>query len=322
MKIAEAVQGFVQWKRDYGYVYEHGSRTLREFSLTFPGMDLEQIGADHILIFLNRPSLSVETWRLKYWTLLRFFEHWSNRGKIPYFTMPTPKPPVPRTFIPHIYTTFEVHALLAATSQTANTWRRIDAQTVRAMILFLYGTGASAGEAVAIKLEDFNLDNGCVELAKLQPARARQIPIGKDLLTVLRVLLESRPAMARQESYLFENNRGCRISHASLAWHFRRIQRRAGIRRKEGNRYHPRVDDLRFTFAVHRITDWIREGLDLTRMLPALAAYMGQVGLGSTERYLFLTPERFRQDIYKLSPARGRGRWSEDQALIKFLAGI
>jgi integrase/recombinase XerD len=57
-------------------------------------------------------------------------------------------------------------------------------------------------------------------------------------------------------------------------------------------------------------------------MLPALAAYMGQTGIGSTERYLSLTPERFRTQLDKLSPMRGKRRWRDDKALMKFLAEL
>lgn len=82
------------------------------------------------------------------------------------------------------------------------------------------------------------------------------------------------------------------------------------------------MHDLRHTFAVHRITAWFKQGADMNRMLPALAAYVGQVGLGSAERYLSLTPERFRRELVKLSPQRRKKRWRDDPALMRFLAEL
>jgi hypothetical protein len=79
------------------------------------------------------------------------------------------------------------------------------------------------------------------------------------------------------------------------------------------------MDDLRITFAVHRITSWIRNGANLNRMLPALAAYMGQVGLGATDRYLLLTPERYRKQLDILSPMRGKKHWRDDKELMAFV---
>lgn len=103
---------------------------------------------------------------------------------------------------------------------------------------------------------------------------------------------------------------------------FRRLRRIAGITRNVAASYQPRMHDLRATFAVHRITTWIKSGLDLNRMLPALAAYIGNVGLQSTDQYLALTPERFRKELRKLSPQRGRKRWRDDPALMKFLSSL
>jgi hypothetical protein len=57
-------------------------------------------------------------------------------------------------------------------------------------------------------------------------------------------------------------------------------------------------------------------------MIPALAAYMGQCDLGSTERYLVLTPERFRKQLDTLSPMRGKKRWRNDRELMSFLDSL
>jgi len=74
---------------------------------------------------------------------------------------------------------------------------------------------------------------------------------------------------------------------------------------------------------VHRLTSWFKQCADMNRLLPALAAYIGRVGLGSTERYLSMTPERFRKQLLKLSPqCRKKRRWRDDPALMKFLAEL
>jgi integrase/recombinase XerD len=67
---------------------------------------------------------------------------------------------------------------------------------------------------------------------------------------------------------------------------------------------------------------WIRNGADLNLTLPALAVYIGQAELGSTEQYLLITPERFRKELDKLSPAHGKKRWHEDKTLMKFFTTL
>jgi hypothetical protein len=96
----------------------------------------------------------------------------------------------------------------------------------------------------------------------------------------------------------------------------------AGIQRNDGTAYRPRMIDFRSTFAVHRISSWIKQGADLNRLLPALAAYMGTASLESSEKYLSLTPERFRKELSKLSPQRGRKHWRDDPALMRFLKSL
>ena len=80
--------------------------------------------------------------------------------------------------------------------------------------------------------------------------------------------------------------------------------------------------DLRHTFAVHRITAWIKHGADLNRMLPALSVYMGLAGLRSTEKYLSLTPERFRAQLIKLSSGGSKKKWRDDPELMRFLSRL
>jgi integrase/recombinase XerD len=55
-------------------------------------------------------------------------------------------------------------------------------------------------------------------------------------------------------------------------------------------------------------------------MLPALAAYMEKVGLGSTA--LSMTPERFGKQLVKLSPQHWKKRWRDKAALMKFLTEL
>jgi integrase/recombinase XerD len=108
----------------------------------------------------------------------------------------------------------------------------------------------------------------------------------------------------------------------SLIINFRKLRKMARVVRYDGSKDQPTMQDLRPTFAVHRITSWIRSGADLNRMLPALAVYMGHAGLGSTQKYLLMTPERFRKELNKLSPTRGKTRWRNDQDLMKFLTAL
>jgi integrase len=53
----------------------------------------------------------------------------------------------------------------------------------------------------------------------------------------------------------------------------------------------PRPYDLRHAFAIRRLSQWYKQGVDLQTRLPWLSAYMGHVDIMGTETYLNATPE-------------------------------
>ena len=60
---------------------------------------------------------------------------------------------------------------------------------------------------------------------------------------------------------------------------------------REKGRTGPRPYDLRHAFAMHRLSQWYSQGVDLHSRLPWLSAYMGHVDIIGTENYLNATPE-------------------------------
>jgi integrase len=72
-----------------------------------------------------------------------------------------------------------------------------------------------------------------------------------------------------------------------------RLVRNEGLKPSRG-RVGPRPYDWRHAFAVHRLTDWYQNKVDIHARLPWLSAYMGHVNVLGTEVYLHATPELLR----------------------------
>ncbi len=70
---------------------------------------------------------------------------------------------------------------------------------------------------------------------------------------------------------------------------FARLVKAAGLEPRTGS--HPRVHDLRHSFAVATLLDWYRDGADIDARMPLLSAYLGHVSPVSTYWYLRATPE-------------------------------
>ncbi len=322
MNLVIGVEQYLNHKRQNGYAFERGGSYLVALSRRVGDVQLGQVTTLQVLAYLDEADSSSITWRLKYQVLNRFFHFWSDRDAMPELIMPPSKPKVPQSFVPYVFTRPELRALLRATRQNDNCRSRIDRQTMRTFLLLLYGTGALVGEILSLKCCDIDLGLGLVQIRSRVAFRIRQIPLGKDLLEIMRRYMAWRSRKKYSNPLLFVTKADHAIRGRTANQYFERIRRFAGVARTDGAIFQPRMLDLKYTFAVHRITSWIRNGADLNRMLPALAAYMGQVGLGSTERYLSMTPERYRKELEKLSPTRGRFRWRNDKALMEFLAGL
>lgn len=324
MKLLEGVQTYVEGKRSGGAAYAKGIQSLASFCRHAGDVTLSNISERQVASFLEGPRTSAITWRNKYNLLRSFFLFWVARNAMSTVPMPPPRPPVATTFVPYIYSRTEIRLLLSTVrSSQEKSGCKIDARTLRALLLFLYGTGALIGEARMLLREDVDFKRRTIIIRCNRFNRSREIPIGPDLYKVLRRYHATNHRRDKMRApHFFLTKKGDALKERAVGQTFQRLRRMAGIARDDGARYQPRLHDLRHTFAVHRLTAWIKRGADLNRMIPALSAYIGQVGLGSTDRYLALTPERFRAQLDKLSPRRCKKRWRDNPALIEFLAEL
>jgi len=307
MRLSEGVDKYVARKRASGLVYTNAERRFLSFSRQMGEIELDQITTEDLGRYLGEPEKMSATWHANYLRLLRFFEYWTLQGAMPQLTMPQRPARARPTSCPYVYSLPEIRRLLDATAK--NQMRRgclIDPRTFRMYLILLYATGTTIGELIGLKRADVNLRKRSIQLHNLKYGRFRQIPIGDDLRVLLGEFLRWRYRTRRKTEHLFTDRMGRPITAACLTCNFSKLRSIAGVMRRDGSKSQPRLLDFRDTFAVPRIAAWIKDGADLNRMLPALAVYMGQVGLGSVESYLNVMPERFRKHLAFLSPKRGR----------------
>lgn len=79
-------------------------------------------------------------------------------------------------------------------------------------------------------------------------------------------------------------------------WTFARLCQAVGLRprRHRRNGRGPRLQDLRHTFATRRLVEWYRAGLDVDRLMPRLATYLGHVSIKETYWYIQAVPALLR----------------------------
>jgi integrase/recombinase XerD len=321
MTLENAIKLYVQRKQAMGMSFAKGGQTYRAFLGAVGNLSLTQINVDHVFNFLSRFQTS-GAFRKRHSLLRHFFNYWALHGEIAGMPMPANRPAQRSTFLPYIYTREELRRLLrsAPFCRTAND--TFHHKALCAALLTLYATGASVGEVVKLVNEDVDLSNGFIKFSGNLLKAARRIPIGSDLVQMLRRYAGWQKRIGARSEFFFPRIDGRKISPGRLLAHFERLCKAAGIAGYRESSQRPCVRDLRATFAVHQIAGWIKRQEDLNVMLPALGAYMGNVGLESTERYLQLTPQRFQKALNKLSPQKLRTRWQDDSTLMEFLANL
>ena len=191
-------------------------------------------------------------------------------------------------FKPYIFSPAEIRRLLEHVAQSpASKFQRL---TWRLLLLILYCTGLRFGEAARLRVKDLDVERRLFWVHESK-GRTRLVPFGSDLAVELRQYLHDRGvAGSSADAPLLLGFKGRPYSTNLISKTLRRWLRQTGMKPLNG-RKGPRPYDVRHTFAVHRLSQWYRQGVELFGRLPWLSVYMGHSNILGTETYLTSTPE-------------------------------
>jgi integrase/recombinase XerD len=210
------------------------------------------------------------------------------------------RPPIPPQRLPKALDVPEVVRLLEtagpaeATGSTAPLLLRD-----RALLEFLYGTGARISEAVGAAIDDVDLAEGTA-LLHGKGGRTRVVPIGGYAARALQAyLVRGRPSLVaagRGSPAVFLNARGGPLSRQSAWTVLRRAAQRAGLPVDGPRAVSPHT--LRHSYATHLLDG----GADV-RVVQEL---LGHASVTTTQIYTLVTVERLRE-VYATAHPRARG---------------
>ena len=320
MKLAEAVAQYVSRRREEGAQFIGTSSILRALCKHTGDISLESLSEGRIATFLNSSHCGLITSRSKHSVVRCFLRFWLIRDRVRALRLPQLErgavtPP------PFIYTLVEIRQLLHSTEKCQRFSKKMSSHTLRIILLTLYATGARLDEVLDLRRSCIDLKRKRIVFAANPWRRGRSIPIGEDLRTALASYIHRHRLPDDRNGLLFCCTNGQRVSSSYLYDRFKRLVAIAGVNLRTLGRI-PRLRDFRYTFAVHRLTHWIRQKADLNVLMPALSTYMGYASLTKAEEFLSYTPERFRYDLRKLSPKKGRRHWRDQPKLLRALASL
>jgi integrase/recombinase XerD len=198
------------------------------------------------------------------------------------------KPPAPAERLPKALDVDQVERLLAVADDTPLGLRD------KALLEFLYGTGARISEAVGAAIDDLELDGEPSAVLHGKGGHTRVVPVGGYAKAAIEAyIVRGRPALAangKGTPAVFLNARGGRLSRQSAWTILHRAAERAGI---------PAVSPhtLRHSYATHLLDG----GADV-RVVQEL---LGHASVTTTQVYTLVTVDRLRE-VYATAHPRAR----------------
>jgi integrase len=181
-----------------------------------------------------------------------------------------------------IVTQAEFEKIFAATTllKPGSTLRPATAETLLGL---LFATGLRIGEALALDIQDVDLNEGLLTIRRGKFGKSRILPVRASTARALeRYILHPRRRIAATATMpVFVSGQQRRLTQVAALAALRIACRLASI-----DPPYPRLHDLRHSFVVLRMAEWYREGRDVEQLLPLLSTYLGHVSVENTRAYM------------------------------------
>jgi integrase len=294
-RLAPLMQKYMESKRNEGYAANnHGYYLLELDNLSMSLADAPAVTKELLDSWdLLKPQLSNRTKIARHNTIRAFAAFAYARDGISYVP-DTSKLKSNTTFVPHIFTTSEIQKLFAAAD---NLPFRKNAPTrhlvVPAVVRLLYCCGFRVTEALRLKTDDVDLENGVIIVHN---GKDRFVPVHSSMIEYLRAFTVQ---LSEEREWFFPSAYG-HYSSSTIYTNFRELLFMSNIPHTGRG---PRVHDFRHTFAVHTLEKQLSEGYDPMVIVPRLAAYLGHKSYRETCWYIHLTIASFPGLVQKLDTA-------------------
>ncbi|MFM0047270.1 tyrosine-type recombinase/integrase [Paraburkholderia sediminicola] len=294
--IRDSLAQYVAARRALGASFYEPALALGHFVDLLEHEGAEFISIDLALRWATTPvSVERATWGRRL-SQVRGFARWMNtvdsRNQIPPARLLSARR---RRNAPHIYTEQEINLLMIQAAQLrSRTGMR--ALTYSTLIGLPVATGLRPGGALRLNQSDVDLVSGIASIRESKFGKSRFVPVEESTRAALERYAQSRDRLCPQrlsEAFLVGEH-GMRLKAGTVRSMFVRMSRAVGLRpATEDGRdgYGPRLQDFRHSFATGRMVEWYRAGLDVSRELPKLVAYLGHVNIGLTYWYIEAVPE-------------------------------
>ena len=287
---------YISYKRSLGFAFGIKTAcTVRNMDRFFKNyhFDIPKLTKKMVLSFTayrKNESLKTQHYRM---SLIRQFAIFMSSLDYDAYILPVKFIKLGKTFTPCIFTYDEISRIIKA-SDNLKIHKNSPNQHIIYPVLMrmLYGCGLRISEALSLRVNDVNLQDGILTIIKSKFNKSRLVPMSVSLTKICSDYAAKMNFSIKDNGYFFPAPDKGRYNRNVIYVKYKHLLKKAGIVRK-GYASGPRLHDLKHTFAVHALEKMVAEDIDIYCSLPILCAYLGHTGIESSQKYLRLTKQSF-----------------------------
>ncbi len=290
--LSKALSDYLTIRRALGFKLHMTGKCLDQFVRFAEAEGATFITQDIALRWATEPTQASPIYQAKRLGMVRLFARYCSaldaRTEIPPMDLlPTHymrKPPYP-------YSDEEVAQLIQAAEQLPSP-RGLRAITYTTLFTLLAVTGMRSSEPLALDRSDVDLTQGALTIRDTKFGKSRWIPLHSTTRAALKRYGKRRNQLFPKvlTASFFISERGTRLKPWAVHTTFVKLSHQIGLRGPQDH-YGPRLHDLRHRFAVRTLLNGYHADVDVQKLLPVLATYLGHGQVKDTYWYLSAVPE-------------------------------
>ena len=179
MILRDAIDAYVAWRQAHGARFIGSARLLHSFCRHVGGdIGCDAVEEADVHRFLAGRGPLTRSRANKYGALAGFYRYAISRGHAARSPLPAPEdePRQPRSAPPYVFSRDELQRLFGAIDISRQRPVQLDAGTLRALLLLLYGAGLRFGEAQRLTLDDVDLRDAVLTIRDTKFHKSRLVP--------------------------------------------------------------------------------------------------------------------------------------------------
>ncbi len=301
--LAAPIEQYISEKKAVGYRFQKGIAMLKNFDVFVHTQNFSETNLTKEIVLdwtARKPHETVRNQQHRI-SLLRGLAEYMNRVGFTAYVYPKASVTLERYgYMPYLFSKEEIKKIFEVCDNYPHSRVSPNRHFMLPLLMrMLYGCGLRLSEAVKLTNSNVDVTKGTLFIRNAKFNKERCLPMADSLKWRCQNYFRHSDIGKMGNPYFFPSPYGGHYSEGSIYQLFRDILRRAGIPHL-GRGKGPRIHDLRHSFALNCLKQWVREGKDLHNALPYLSAYLGHEDLRGTQRYLRLTADVYPDILHSI----------------------